>query len=364
MLAHELRNPLAPIRTAAQMLGAPGVPPAAAANARVIIERQIRTMVRLIDDLLDVARITQGKLTLQLSPVELTGVLRRAVEVVERQVQERHQRLTLSVDTEVVYVLGDATRLEQAFGNLLNNASKFSRQHGSVDVRMTVEATAHGSDVFVRIKDDGIGIERSLLPHVFDLFRQGDPSPHQAQGLGVGLALVRRIVELHGGKITVSSEGVNRGSEFAVCLPTLVNASADAEHPDYQVASTSAAQRILVVDDNIDAAESLTALLRVYGHDAQLVHDGPAALEVVPSFKPSVIFLDIGMPGMDGYEVARRLRRMPETADVLIIAVTGFARDEDRHRSQAAGFDRHVTKPLDPRSLPALIARDDGPQGN
>lgn len=362
MLAHELRNPLAPIRTAAQMLGTPGVPPAAAANARVIIERQIRNMVRLIDDLLDVARITQGKLALQLAPLELTSLLRRAVELVDRHVQERRQQLVMSIAPDAVYVLGDATRLEQAFGNLLNNASKFSNQSGRIEVRVHVEPCVHGADAIVHVKDDGIGIERPMLPHVFDLFRQGGPSPHHASGLGVGLALVRRIVELHGGRITVSSAGRDRGSEFVVSLPVLTNAAPDSEHPFDRVTTTGEAQRILVVDDNVDAAESLTALLRVYGHDAQMVHDGPAALELAPSFQPSVVFLDIGMPGMDGYEVARRLRRMPGTEHALLIAVTGFGREEDRRRSQEAGFDRHVTKPLDPRILPSLILPDDDGQ--
>jgi len=359
MLAHELRNPLAPIRTAAQMLVTPGVPPSAAANARVILERQIRHMIRLIDDLLDVARITQGKLALQLAPLELISLLRRAVELVDRHVQERGQNLSLSLAPETIYVLGDATRLEQAFGNLLNNASKFSNRNGRIDVRVQVEPGAHGSDVVVRIKDEGIGIERPLLAHVFDLFRQGGLSPHHASGLGVGLALVRRIIELHGGRITVSSAGADRGSEFVVNLPALANATPDAEHTFDQVATAGEAQRILVVDDNHDAAESLTALLRVYGHDAQMAHDGPAALELAPSFQPSVVFLDIGMPGMDGYEVARRLRRMPGVEEARLIAITGFGREEDRQRSEEAGFDRHVTKPLDPRVLPSLISGDD-----
>ena len=363
MLAHELRNPLAPIRTAAQMLGTPGVPPAAAASARVIIERQIRNMVRLIDDLLDVARITQGKLTLQLAPVELTSVLRRAIEVVDRQVQERGQHLSLSLEAEAIYVLGDTTRLEQAFGNLLNNASKFSKKGGRIGVRAHAEHRERGAEVFIHIKDAGIGIEPSMAPHIFDLFRQGAESPHHASGLGVGLALVRRIVELHGGHVTVSSAGTDSGSEFVVSLPVLADAGQGSEHAFEEIATTGDAKRILVVDDNVDAAESLTGLLRVYGHDARMVHDGLAALELAPSFQPSVVFLDIGMPGMDGHEVARRLRQMPGGEQALIIAVTGFGRDEDRQRSVEAGFDRHVTKPLDPRSLSSLISRSDDTPG-
>jgi two-component system CheB/CheR fusion protein len=360
MLAHELRNPLAPIRTAAQMLGTPGVPPAAAANARVIIDRQIRNMVRLIDDLLDVARITQGKLTLQLAPVELTSLLRRSIDIVDRHIGERRQKLSIALDAEPIYVLGDTTRLEQAFGNLVNNASKFTKTGGQIDVRARVDHGRHGAEVFVHIKDAGIGIDHVTLPHVFDLFRQGPAaSPHHASGLGVGLALVRRIVELHGGGITVSSAGPDQGSEFVVCLPVLANADADSVHQGEQLAVTGSPHRILVVDDNVDAAESLTDLLRVHGHDVRMVHDGISALELVPSFLPSVVFLDIGMPGMDGYEVARRLRRIPGGESALLIAVTGFGRDEDRQRSEEAGFDRHVTKPLDPRNLPSLIQRAD-----
>ena len=360
MLAHELRNPLAPIRTAAQMLGTPGVPPRAAANARVIIERQIRNMVRLIDDLLDVARITQGKLTLQLAPVELTSLLRRSIEVVDRHIEERGQKLSITLETEPIYVLGDTTRLEQVFGNLVNNASKFSPKGGQIAARVHIDHGEHGAEVVVHIKDTGIGIDPSTLPHVFDLFRQGAAaSPHHASGLGVGLALVRRIAELHGGRVNVSSAGTDQGSEFVVSLPVLATADTELTHHAEQIATTSEAQRILVVDDNTDAAESLTDLLRVYGHDARMVHDGIAALELVPSFLPSVVFLDIGMPGMDGYEVARRLRKLPGGEHALLIAVTGFGRDEDRRRSEEAGFDRHVTKPLNPRTLPSLISRHD-----
>jgi two-component system CheB/CheR fusion protein len=215
------------------------------------------------------------------------------------------------------------------------------------------------------IRDEGIGIGPETLPHIFELFKQGGPSPHRAPGLGVGLALVRRIVELHGGRVRVRSAGTDRGSEFEICLPP----HHDTDHaPDE--ASTSAphaaviSQRILVVDDNVDAAESLTALLRVWGHDVQMVHDGPAALEVAPTFVPALIFLDVGMPGMDGYEVARRLRRMPVLEQALLIALTGFGGDQDRRRAEQAGFDRHVTKPVDPAALRTVIAdRDEASRG-
>jgi two-component system, chemotaxis family, CheB/CheR fusion protein len=352
MLAHELRNPLAPIRTAAQLLGAPGVPTRVSENARIIIERQIQNMTRLIDDLLDVARITQGKIDIRLAPLDLVAVVRRAAEVVQPQADERAQQLLVSLPPGPLYVLGDSTRLEQALGNVLTNASKFTNRNGRIWVRVESKPTPHGDDAVVYVRDEGIGIGAETLPHIFELFKQGSPSPHRAPGLGVGLALVRRIVELHGGLVHVRSAGTDCGSEFEICFPLFH----DTDHAPAET-STSAPQaaaisrRILVVDDNVDAAESLTSLLRVWGHDVQMVHDGPAALEVAPAFVPSLIFLDIGMPGMDGYEVARRLRRMPMLAQTLLIALTGFGGDQDRRRADQAGFDRHLTKPVDPAVL-------------
>ena len=344
MLAHELRNPLAPIRTAAQLLGAPGVPTRVSENARIIIERQIQNMTRLIDDLLNVARITQGKIDLRLAPLDLLAVVRRAAEVVQPQADERAQQVLVTLPPGPLYVLGDATRLEQALGNVLTNASKFMNRNGHIFVRVELKPTPHGDDALIYIRDEGIGIGAETLPHVFELFKQGGPSPHRAPGLGVGLALVRRIVELHGGRVQVRSAGTDRGSEFEICLPLLHDTNLGPEEPSTSAPRTAViSQRILVVDDNLDAAESLAALLRVWGHDVQMVHDGPAALEVAPAFAPSLIFLDIGMPGMDGYEVARRLRRMPVLEEARLIALTGFGGEEDRHRADQAGFHRHVT---------------------
>jgi CheY-like chemotaxis protein len=256
-----------------------------------------------------------------------------------------------------LYVLGDATRLDQAVGNVLTNASKFTNRNGRIWVRLEVKPTAHGEDALIYIRDEGIGIGAETLPHIFELFKQGGSSPHRAPGLGVGLALVRRIVELHGGRVQVRSAGVDRGSEFEICLPLFHDTDHAPEAPSASAPRASAiSQRILVVDDNVDAAESLAALLRVWGHDVQMVHDGPAALEVAPAFVPSLIFLDVGMPGMDGYAVARRLRRMPALEDARLIALTGFGGEHDRHRANEAGFDRHVTKPADPAILRTLIA--------
>ncbi len=356
MLAHELRNPLAPIRTAAQLLGAPGVPPAVSANARAIIERQTRHMTRLIDDLLDVARITQGKLSLEQAPLELTELMRRASEVVSQHISDRRQLLSLSFEPASIYVIGDATRLEQAFGNLISNASKFSQAGGQLDVRVELEPCPEGAQVVVRISDDGVGIDPSMLPHIFDLFRQGSESPHHASGLGVGLALVRRIVELHGGRVTASSEGRGLGSEFVVTLPALSDTGVVAGPGEAEREGPSTPRRILVVDDNTDAADTLVSLLRVRGHDARMVTDGQEALTLARVFQPAVVFLDIGLPGMDGYEVAQRLRHMPGGERLRLIALTGYDRPEDRQRAVEAGFDRHVTKPLDPGALQSLVA--------
>ncbi len=357
MLAHELRNPLAPIRTAAQLLGAPGVPPRVSENARIIIERQVQNMTRLIDDLLNVARITQGKIDLRLAPLDLLAVVRRSAETVQPQLDERAQHLLVTLPAEPLYVLADETRLEQALVNVLTNASKFTNRDGNIWVRVESIPGTQGDDAFVYVQDDGIGIEADALPHVFELFKQGGWSPHLAPGLGVGLALVQRIVELHGGRVQVRSAGADRGSEFAISLP-LLHDGEDAGHGPAPGAPQAAMSRhrILVVDDNIDAAESLTALLRVWGHDVRAVHDGPAAFEVAPAYVPSVIFLDIRMPGMDGYELASRLRRVPVLERVFLVALTGYGGEQERLRTTEAGFERHVTKPVDPAVLRTLLA--------
>ena len=358
MLAHELRNPLAPIRTAAQILGRPGIAAPLAERSRAIVDRQVQNMTRLIDDLLDVARITQNKIEVRMAPTDLTAVLRRVVEVVEQLVGERDQALSTALPSESWYVHGDATRLEQAFGNLLNNASKFTAQSGHLSLTAEKRDVADGrAEAVVRVRDDGIGIAPEMVPVVFDLFKQAGQSPHHTPGLGVGLALAHRIVALHGGRLDVESAGVNRGSEFIVSLPLLGMPTADAvdtSSRDEQV-TDGVVRRILVVDDNVDAADSLGTLLRLAGHEVRVVHDGRGAVDAAAEFLPEVVLLDIAMPDMDGYDVARRLRQLAGGETALIVAVTGFGRDEDRRRAKAAGFDLHVTKPLDPARLAALL---------
>jgi two-component system CheB/CheR fusion protein len=229
-------------------------------------------------------------------------------------------------------------------------------------MRVESKPTAHGHDALVYIRDEGIGISAETLPHIFELFKQGGPSPHRAPGLGVGLALVRRIVELHGGRVQVRSAGPDLGSEFEICLPLFNDTAHSLEEPSTSpLQAPTISRRILVVDDNVDAAESLTSLLRVWGHDVQMVHDGPAALEIAPAFNPSFVFLDIGMPGMDGYEVAQRLKRMSMLEQAVLIALTGFGGDQDRRRANQAGFDRHITKPVNPGLLQTVLAGGDDP---
>ena len=365
MLAHELRNPLAPIRTAAQILELPGAPASATDKARVILDRQIETMIRLIDDLLDVARITQGKIELRKRRVDLTAILQRAVELVQDQVAQRGQALTQVLLPHPVHVSGDATRLEQVFGNLLSNASKFTPEGGHIFLRMDSGDTsdaAHGGhgghEVTVRVKDDGIGVAPEVLPYVFDLFKQAGESPHHARGMGVGLSLVHRIVTMHGGRIEARSDSVNQGTEFAVSLPSLApsDRTDEPEEPEPPRLDDSVQVRILVADDNSDAAESLGDLLRLRHHDVRVVNDGASVLAMAATFHPQIAFVAIDMPKMDGYEIAERLRANPETAAVYLVALTGFGRDEDRQHAIKSGFDRHVTKPLDPAVLSSLLA--------
>ena len=290
--------------------------------------------------------------------VDLGPSLTRAAELLQPEIDERRQTLSLSLPDGPCPVVGDATRLEQAFSNLLQNASKFTGRSGHVWLSAHLAAAADGpGDVVVRIRDDGIGIPAEMLPHVFELFKQAGASPHHATGLGVGLALVHRIITLHGGKVTVESGGPNRGTEFIVSLPR-----DHAEHRESEIEidrSTAGlggvSRRILVVDDNVDAAESLAELLLLRGHEVRVAYSGAAALEEVGAFLPGLIFLDIAMPEMDGYEVARRVRRRADLGQPFIVAVTGFGRDADRQMARDAGFDQHATKPLDPDVLARLL---------
>jgi PAS domain S-box-containing protein len=367
MLAHELRNPLAPIRNATQVLKmrvgeAPGV-----RKTTDALERQVQHMTRLVDDLLDASRLTHGKIELLTEPVELAAMITHVVETSRPYVEERRHDLQVLLPREPVFLDADATRLEQALGNLLHNAAKFTPPGGRIRLSVEVErgskaspaASSSPTTVLIRVRDTGRGIPGELLPHVFDLFTQADQSlAHTEGGLGIGLALVRGLVEMHGGAVQAFSDGPGQGSEFIVRLPMAEGGvrGAEASHP---AAPQSAlrippSRRVLVVEDNLDSAETLVDLLELWGHEVRAVHDGPAAVRTAADFRPEVVLLDIGLPGMDGFEAARRLRAgLGE--DARLMALTGYSQEEDRRRSSEAGCDHHLVKPINPDELRRLL---------
>jgi PAS domain S-box-containing protein len=357
MLAHELRNPLAPIRNAAHTLGLLGTPDERVRWVSGVIERQVGLMTRLVDDLLDVSRITLGKIALKREPVTVASVIAQAVETARPAAEARRQSLAVDVAEDAGSVDGDPARLAQAVGNLLDNAIKYTEEDG----RIEVEARAEGDDVTIAVRDSGVGIAPDLLPHVFDLFTQADRSLERRQGgLGIGLTLVRRLVEMHGGHVEAASAGEGRGSVFTVRLPRLGRAAARADAPDDDGAPASPAgppRRVLVVDDQPDSTDSLAMLLRLRGHEVWTAADGPSALGEFARVRPDVVFLDLGLPGMSGYDVARQLRALPEGHDVRLVALTGYGTEADREKTRAAGFDVHLAKPVDPQAVETLLAR-------
>jgi len=346
MLAHELRNPLSPISAAAELLALRGTDPDVVRRTSEIIGRQVRHMTDLVDDLLDVSRVTRGLIRLQEQPLDIVSVVGDAVEQVRGLVQSRRQQLSLHLPAQPAMVLGDRTRLVQVVANLLNNAAKYTPERGHVEVRVEVIDGA----VRVAVEDDGTGIAPDLLPRVFDLFAQAERSLDRAQGgLGLGLALVKSLVELHGGDVEASSAGVGAGSRFVVRLPAMDADSSTRPEGGSAARATDAPPpplRILVVDDNVDAAMSLGMLLEAMGHDVVVEHDAAAADASAQRKAPQIAFLDLGLPEVDGYELARRLRARAGSADALLVAVTGYGAAEDRARSAAAGFDHHLTKPV------------------
>jgi|GEM_PF-905382 len=355
MLAHELRNPLAPIRNAVQVLRQLGLTDPELKWTRDVIGRQVAQMSRLLDDLLDISRITRGTIVLKKGLVEISTVIERAVETSLPLIKSRRHKLTVDLPQEPVQVEGDLTRLVQVIANLLNNAAKYTDAGGRID--LIVETSPH--EALVRVRDNGMGIPGDLLPNIFDLFTQGSRSLDRSQGgLGLGLALVRRLVEMHGGRVEAHSAGSGSGAEFIVHLPRIVATPAQegSGSAGGGSASKSAGVRVLVVDDNVDSAESMALLLSLDGHDVRTAFDGPSALAVAAEFQPEAVLLDIGLPGMDGYEVAKQMRGLPGLQKALMIAVTGYGQADDRARSKAAGFDHHLVKPVDPEILSALLA--------
>ena len=354
MMAHELRNPLAPICNALHILKMPGVDGATMQLARDMMERQLHQLVRLVDDLLDVARIMRGKVDLQREPTELMAVIGRATEMAQPTIDAQGHRLILSLPSRSIRVDADVMRLAQVFNNLLINAARYTDKPGHI----WLSAECEDSQVLVHVRDEGIGITPELLPRIFDLFVQSErPLARTQGGLGVGLTLARQLVEMHGGTISARSAGVGQGSEFTVRLPMLTPQT-PAEPParPSNAALHGPPRRVLVVDDNIDAAVSAAVLLRMWGHEVHTVHDGLAVLQAVRDFQPDIILLDIGLPGMTGYEVAHLLRAQPESQSVVLAAITGYGQEADKRRSREAGFNMHLTKPLDPNKLEKLIA--------
>ncbi len=358
MLGHELRNPLAPTLHALEVLRLEGGEAGARGWAIDMLERQARHMARLVDDLLDVSRITRGKIDLRPEPVDLAEVVRRAVESCHRMIEERRHRLSLALPTEPAWVEADPARLEQVVSNLLNNAAKYTPPGG----RIAVSVERRGDEAEVAVADDGAGIPPEMLGRIFDLFHQVDPSIARSQGgLGIGLTLVRRLVEMHGGSVEARSEGAGKGSAFTVRLPLSgpPAAPAPAPGPSAPAVATSTGggpRRVLVVEDNADSAAALAELLRLWGHEVRVAHDGHAGVAEARAFAPDLVLLDIGLPGMDGYEVARALRADPAFASTRLVALTGYGQERDQLRSREAGIDRHVTKPIDLAALKGLLA--------
>ena len=355
LLGHELRNPLAPISNALQVLKLPGADAAIQERARSMMERQLEHMVRLVDDLLDVSRIMSGKVDLRREPVELATVIARALETAKPVVDAGEHELKLELSPEPLWLDGDIVRLSQVVANLVSNAAKYTNPGG----RIVLSAAREDEHAVIRVRDNGIGIKPELLPRIFDMFFQAERQTKDAQGgLGIGLSLVKGLVDLHGGHVEAHSAGPGAGSEFVVRLPLLATrqtSEADSERDPNLARERLPAWRVLVVDDNIDAAESLGLLLRLEGQEVSVKYDGASALEDAEADPPDMAFLDLGMPKMDGYELARRFRTNTKLRNVVLIALTGWGQPEDRQRTKDVGFDLHVVKPVEPAALHELL---------
>lgn len=352
LLAHELRNPLAPIRNGLQIIQLASHDRAAMDRACAMMNRQLGHLVRLIDDLLDLSRITNGKIELRKERINLADAVHDAVEASRPFIDERGHELVVALPPGPIWVDGDRTRLAQVFTNLLNNSARYTEPRGHV--RLAVER--QGSDAVVAVADDGIGIPATMLPHLFEMFAQGNRPYERSQGgLGVGLSLVHGLVTLHGGTVEARSAGPRLGSTFTVRLPALLPAlwgqSGDGDDADRR----SSRRRVLIVDDNEDAAESLALMLEVMGHDTRTAHDGLAGLAEAESFRPDVVLLDIGLPKLNGYDVCRRIREQAWGRGTVLIALTGWGQDRDRCKSKEAGFNFHMVKPVEPAALGKLL---------
>jgi signal transduction histidine kinase len=359
ILGHEMRNPLAPLSHVVHLLEMPELTGEMLLHVREITQRQVDQLTRLADDLLDISRIAQGKVELRKERLNLLEVASHAVQISAPHVKMRAQRFEFVAGKEPLWLWGDSARLLQILGNLLNNATKYTHHGGSI--RFSVERD--GNSAVIRVCDCGVGIPADLLPHIFELFTQGEWSGDESRGgMGIGLALVRRLVELHGGTIKASSGGPNQGSEFEVRLPLLLESLPSLRLTNNVAAGNAPAsaqsqRRVLVVDDNVDVANTMCMLLSIKRHEVRVAHDGAEALGIAEDFRPDVILLDLGLPVMDGYELARRLRQQQATKDAFLIALTGYAHDDDRKKSKDAGFDLHLVKPVRLDELEAAIAQ-------
>jgi CheY-like chemotaxis protein len=348
-LSHELRNPLAPLRNALQVMRIAGHGPSELVPVRQMMERQVNHLVRLVDDLLEMSRISRGMLELRTERVDLNQIATDALEVNEPHIKSRDHEVHVALAPSPMWVRGDPVRLTQVLGNLLNNATKYTPPGGQIWV--TLERS--GSDALIAVRDNGAGISAQALPRVFDLFHRGDRLGDET-GLGIGLTLVQTLAQMHGGSVTAHSAGPGKGSTFTVRVP-LATGSEPAVLTDRRVSRRLAAQRVLIVDDNRDGADSLHALLSLLGAEVQVARDGPQALAAVTTYQPAVVLLDIGMPGMNGYEVAQRIRADATITQPTIVALTGWGQPEDRRRAQEAGFDHHLIKPADLIALQRIL---------
>jgi PAS domain S-box-containing protein len=354
ILAHELRNPLAPIRNAVELLRRADGNSTLMEQARSMMERQLAQMVRLIDDLLDISRITRRKLQLRKERVELAAVVRSAVEASRPVIDAQAHQLTLTLPPEPIHLDADPIRLAQVFSNLLTNAAKYTEKGGHI----WLTAERQGSELVVSVRDTGIGIAAEHLPRLFEMFSQLAPALERSQGgLGIGLALVRGLVELHGGRVEVRSAGLGKGSEFIVHLPMVESPMPVPQEPvEVEKFRSVPKRRILVVDDNRDAAVSMVMMLRMMGHETSTAYDGLEAVQAAATFRPEVVLLDIGLPKMNGYEAALHIRKQPWGKGMVLIALTGWGQEEDKRRALEAGFDHHLTKPVEAFALEKLLA--------
>ncbi len=356
MLSHELRNPLAAISNAAHVLKLEGL--VRVNDAADIIERQVNGLVGLVNDLTDVSRMMSGKIHLQIERVRLNDVIDRAIEAVQHVIDAHNHKLSLSIPNEAIWVDADTNRLQQAFANVLNNAAKYTDPGGQI--RLVVERA--GNEAFVRFIDNGSGIPAEMLDRIFDLFIQADRSLDRSQGgLGIGLTLVRRLVEMHGGKIVASSKGIGLGSEFVIRLPVVSEIVAPASETETKPLRPAKKLRLILAEDNPDTAQTMAILLRKLGHEIEVIHDGVRVLEAAQVRKPDVLLLDIGLPGLNGYEIAERVRQDPELNGIPLIAISGYGQPQDLEHSKLAGFQLHLVKPVNFQHLQEALNELSGP---